>query len=425
MRSNILISSVQLVTLVASLASQVLLALHIGPGVSLDAYFSAFGFSAAVLGGLVVASTYLIPPYINDAEKDTVGGAKVGAGEVLVAFLGIALVLIFCGQLFLLVMRNKISPSITVDYIDVLIFCGWSTAFLTVLTSVLTAIGVANKVILKPMVSGALPTLCVVAYLIISKSPAIKFVALVTTGGVLFQVLFLAWILRMHWTVKNIYFLKVTEVIRKIPLAAAGAICFSGYAAVDSVLGLHLGVGVLSHQALAQRLVIAFGAVLSAGPFLQAPTQLGEFLSAGLWDGIRNYVIRASLVMIGLTATASFLMPSIGVYAIELMFQYGNFSAHDTFAVSQVVSILLLGAGPMLSTAIVFRAMHTLHLSKYVAIISLFWFFAYASFSMVFINYFGVNSLAAAYAISWVAAFVFSLLVLLRHLDKCKSKINY
>lgn len=424
MRSNILISSVQLMTLVASLASQVLLALHIGPGMSLDAYFSAFGFSAAVLGGLVVASTFLIPPYINDAEKDVIGGAKVGGGEVLFAFLSIALLLIFIGQFFLSIMRNEISTTMTVRHIELLILCGWSTAFLSVFTSVLTAIGVANKVILKPMVSGALPTLCVVAYLIISESPSIELVALVTTGGVLLQVLFLAWVLRIHWTLKNIYYLRIKKVIKKIPLAAAGAICFSGYAAVDAVLGLHLGVGVLSHQALAQRLVIAFGAVLSAGPFLQAPTQLGEFLSAGLWDEIKNYVIRTSLVMIGLTVTASFLMPSVGTYAIELMFQYGNFSAHDTSAVSQVVSILLLGAGPMLSTAIVFRAMHTLHLSKYVAMISVFWFVAYASLSMIFITYFGVNSLAAAYAISWGAVFIYSLLFLLRHLGKLKFKIN-
>lgn len=425
MQSNILISLVQLMTIVASLAAQVLLALHIGPGISLDAYFSAFGFSAAVLGGLVVASTYLIPPYLNAAEKDLVDGAKIGAGEVLLAFLVIALVLVLCGQFFLLLIRNKIPAVVDVSRIETLILCGWLTALLTVFTSVLTAIGVANRVILKPMVSGALPTLCVVVYLIISKSPTIEHVALVTTGGVLFQVIFLACILRTHWTFKNIYFLRVKEVIRKIPLAAAGAICFSGYSAVDSVIGLHLGVGVLSHQALAQRLVIAFGAVLSAGPFLQAPTQLGEFLSDGLWDEIKNYVIRASLVMIGLTVTASFLMPTIGAYGIKLMFQYGNFSAQDTSAVSRLVSILLLGAGPMLSTAIVFRAMHTLHLSKYIAVISVFWFVVYALLSILFINYFGVNSLASAYVISWVAAFVFSLLFLLRHLDKCNSKINH
>jgi len=336
----------------------------------------------------------------------------------MAAFCCCAVILIAFGNLLLAGLRCY-RPDLAKWSQEWFISCiSWAAAFLTIITSALAAIGVAHKVITLPMVLGMLPTAFVATYLLVTTNPTVEYTAAASVGGVLTQAVLLACLMRHKWTLKQVTWPATRGLMKSIPIAAVGALCFSGYAAVDAVLGSALGDSVLSHQALGQRLVIAFGSVLSAGPFLLAPTKLGALVATRQWAAIIQYIERSSLTMVALTTVSYFLMPSVGALIIRYMFQHGTFSAADTQAVAAVVQVLLLGAGPMLATAIVFRALHAVHHRSHVAAISVIWFTAYILLSVCLMDSLSSMSLAVSYTISWAITFTGALIYIKSALGK-------
>jgi len=186
------------------------------------------------------------------------------------------------------------------------------------------------------------------------------------------------------------------------PLAAVGGLCFSGYSAVDAMLAPWLGEGVLSHQALAQRMVIAFGAVVSAGPFMLAPSRLAGLQGLNERLNAWRYLLATSMVMCGVAWLTAALTMGLARPVVGLLFQGGAFSAADTEAVARLLTCLLIGAGPMLATAVVFRFLHGLGRQQDVAAISCAWLALYGGLGWALKGMLGSSVLSISYSTSWL-----------------------
>jgi peptidoglycan biosynthesis protein MviN/MurJ (putative lipid II flippase) len=397
---NFMLSSLQLGLLIVSLGAQVLMAEKIGPGQQLDSYFAAFGFAMAWVGSVAVSGTYLLPARIlTDGHTTDQKSAIAGNGVMAIAAVG------FCVAIISMVVflagvatREQTYPG---DYDKLLIGLSWTVALTSVLAAAWGAVGNAYGRVVGALALGILPQAFMVSYLLVAKEPSVVSMLGAQVVGISVQTVCLARIYRMHWSLIGLDLRVVVRIAGNLPVAAAGALCFSAYAAVDAWLAPGFGEGVLSHQALAQRLVIAFSAVLSAGPFMLATSIVSTMLDAGRAQDVWTYTFKSGIVLTGLCLVGSALTPWIGEWVISMLFQRGSFSASDTHAVSSVLTVLLMGAGPMLASAVAFRVLHAMGHGLQVAILSVSWLFAYTIVAKFISIWFGALSLAIAYVVAW------------------------
>jgi putative peptidoglycan lipid II flippase len=398
-RQNIYLSALQLVSLVVTLGAQMLIAQRIGPGLQLDAYFAVIGFAAALVGSIASGATYLLPARIRSAGN-TAGQQAEIAGHGVLASSAVGIIVALTSAVFFLILMTE-QQDLTVNYDILLVILGWLGALTSVLATSWGAVGNAHGKVIGAIIFSMLPPLSMAAYLLHVDSPTVLEMAGAQLIGICFQAISLAWLYRIHWSLARFDQRVVSRLVGEFPLAAAGTLCFSAYAAVDAWLAPSLGVGVMSHQSLAQRLVIAFSGVVSAGPFMLASSITANMLDEGRGQDVWKYTLRAGIILTLLCIIASAATLWIGQSVIGIVFQRGEFGPSDTQAVSKLVTILLVGAGPMLASAVAFRVLHNKGCSRYVAILSLAWIALYTSFANLFSTYFEYLSLSIAYVLAW------------------------
>lgn len=405
---HFMLSAIQLASLAASLFSQILLARRIGPGSELDLYFAAFGFATAFVGCAGVAATYLVPAHILQ-QKSLHLDVRLTAGSCLVA-LGLAAVTLAAvsAAIFLPGIGFMASFQSLADLSLIITLC-WISALAAVLVAVFSAMGSAYQWVEWPMGLAMLAPLAVVGSLLWPGKVSVATMAAAQCAGIVVQAVALAVLLRQHWSVRAVTVAATRSVLRMVPLAAVGGLCFSGYSAIDAMLAPWLGEGVMSHQALAQRLVIAFGAVVSAGPFMLAPSRLASPQSVKERLDAWRYLLATSMAMCGVAWLTAALTPVFARPLVGLMFQGGAFSAADGDAVARFLTYLLMGAGPMLATAVVFRFLHGLGRQQEVASISCAWLALYGSLGWALKGMLGSSVLSISYSTSWLVIGVVAL----------------
>ncbi len=399
-RRNIYLSVLQFFSTVVTLGAQVLIAQRIGPGLHLDTYYTIIGFASALLGSISSGATYLLPARIRVNGKTADYQAVIaGHGVVASAAAGIIAALASAITFFWILMAEQ--QVHTISYDMSLVFFGWLCALNSVLAASWSAVGTAHGRVFGTILFSMLPPATMATYLLKVDSPSVVEMAGAQLIGICLQAISLACLYRTHWSLASLNLRLVWRLIGEFPLAAAGTLCFSAYVAVDAWLAPSLGVGVMSHQSLAQRLVIAFSGVVSAGPFMLVSSITATMLSEGREQDVWKYTLRAGIVLTLICLVASAFTPGIGQLAIQIVFQRGEFGTSDTHAVSTLVTILLIGAGPMLASAVAFRVLHSKGCTRQVAILSITWVVLYALFANTFTEYFGSLSLSIAYVLAW------------------------
>jgi len=394
------LSLLQAMSIFASLSAQLLMAQRIGPGLQLDSYFAVIGFAMAFVGSIGTGGTYLLPARIR-ADGQTAGHQLkiAGAGVVAVATLGIV-VAVVSAILFSTNRSTSQQPQFP-EYALLLIGLGWASAYTSILAAAWGAVGNSHGRVVCVIVFSVVPPTVMALYLYSTLSPNVVGIAMAQLVGICVQTMGLAWTYRSLWTFRGLDRGAVVRIVGNLPVAVAGALCFSAYSAVDAWLAPSLGAGVMSHQALAQRLVIAFCAVLSAGPFMLAPSITATMLEEGQRQDAWKYTLHAAMKLILLCLVASAATHWVGHWAISVLFQRGAFGFNDTHAVSNAVTILLIGSGPMLATAVAFRVLHNTGNGLHVAYLSLAWLLLYATFASLLSVWLGSLALSIAYVAAW------------------------
>ncbi len=417
----------QAVSIFVSLAAQQLMAQRIGPGLQLDSYFAAIGFAMAFVGSVGTGGTYLLPASIRADSQIAGHQFKVaGAGVVAVAAMGLTVAII--SAIFFSTNRITWQQTHASENDMLLIGLSWAGAFTSALAAAWGAVGNSQGRVVGAITFAIAPPVAMASYLFGAQTPTVEGIASTQLAGICVQTIGLAWIYRRYWSFRELGHKAVARILGKLPIAVAGALCFSAYSAVDAWLAPSLGAGVMSHQALAHRLVIAFCAILSAGPFMMAPSVTATMLDEGRRQDAWKYTLQAAMLLTLLCWVASACTPWIGTWAISFLFQHGAFGLNDTHAVSAAVTILLIGSGPMLATAVAFRVLHNTGNGSHVAYFSLVWVVLYAALAKHLSAWFGSLALSIAYAAAWsiIALATYFLLskILNDKLSFLKDKIN-
>ncbi len=383
-----------------------LIAQKIGPGLSLDTYFTVIGFASALVGSVSSAATYLLHGSIRNYGVSRCQQAEIaGHGVVASAAAGIIVALTSAIIFVVIVLTDR--GVLTINYDIFLVLLGWLCSLTSVLATSWGAVGNAHGRVIGAIMFGMLPPISMATYLICGDSLTVLGMVGAQLIGICVQAVGLAWLYRIHWSLLRFQPRVAANLIGKFPLAAAGTLCFTAYAAVDAWMAPSLGVGVMSHQSLAQRLVIAFSGIASAGPFMLASSITATMLDEDRVQDVWRYTSRSGIALTLICLIASAVTPWIGPSVIRVLFQRGEFGPSDTQAVVEMVSILLVGAGPMLASAIAFRVLHNKGCRWHVAILSLAWVAFYILFANALSSYFESLSLSIAYVLAWsVTAFL-------------------
>lgn len=400
-RRSASLSLLQFATLGVSFIAQAVLAAKIGPGRELDSYFVSLGFSMAWVAGVSAGVSYCIPSYLGlRLEASFPRKRACDSALYTVAVISAILVLITV-PFFILIQKHILQSFVPKSFIFLALFC-CSTAYMSNIASVFVATATASGNLSRIIITNTIPPALVLLYLLAFNTPLVVGVAIVQTIGIFIQICVLLRLGREDFAMsypQKRDFLKLTKLIF---LASAGALCFTGYAVVDSIIAPILGEKVISHQALAQRLVIAFTGVVCAGPFLLAPSFSNRMLKENSAQKIWSFCVWSTIAMTLGCMVCAVVFSIGGTRIIGIVFERGAFRESDTSAVTSILTILLIGAGPMVSCAVIFRILYELNRNISIALLSGIWLLLYTIISFLIIPLAGYLTLSVAYTVSWL-----------------------
>ncbi len=414
------LSLLQILSLLISFVAQSLIAKKIGPSLALDTYFSVNGFAIAFTGCVASGAFYLLPGFINSSEVSGQTRSKVaGNGLISTFLLGLFVAILSLFIFVFSVLPNQKEYGAGID--GLLIALGWFGALTSLMCTAWSAVGNSQGKAAGLIVLGIVPIALVSLYLYFDSMPTIVGLATMQLFGNSLQALSLAILYRHHWTFRELDFSILRRISHHLPIAAAGSLCFSGYSAVDAWIAPILGSEVMSHQAFAQRLVIAFGGILATGPFMLSSSMTAKMIKDEISKEVLNFCLKTGMVLSFICFIAAIATPSLGQWVISLLFERGLFDNQDTKAITANVTILLLGAGPMLSTTVMFRALYNLNAMSNIAFLGVAWIIIYASFSKILMYFLGSLTLSFAYVIAWWTIAVLTFICLNHNIKLLKS----
>jgi peptidoglycan biosynthesis protein MviN/MurJ (putative lipid II flippase) len=414
-REYVRLSLLQLAALVASLGAQILIAQRIGPSAPLDSYFAITGFAATFVGGLASGAFYLIPGLLLGLNQTEARKSQL-AGNGLVAVTLLGLVVSVLSVIIFLTTMVTPQKNFGIQHETLLVGLGWTGAFFSVTVAAWGAIGHSHGRTIAFTTLGILPYAAASSYLLSVTTPTVTGLAASQLIAAGLQAASLGLIYHKYWSLKGLNYQTITQIMGQLPLAGIGAFCFTAHSAIDAWIAPAIGQGVLSHQALAQRLVIALGAVLTAGPFMLAPSITAALIIDNRYRDTLKFCLRVGGILTSICLVASVATLSIGRCLITFTFERGAFGSDDTDAVVKNLSILLLGAGPMLSTTIIFRVFHNLSKYRQMVYLSFAWVLIYGMFAKFLSDWLGLITLSVAYAVAWWLIGISAFLILLRYL---------
>ncbi len=386
-----------------------------GPGQALDTYYAAFGFVSAWVGGVSVAGIYYLPAMIQQQLSGELNRSNQ-AGNGIISIMFAAIIMAFLSAIIFINGPTARVVGVSLENFELLVFLVCMGAVLSVLAASLGAIGNAHGHALGSIILSAVPPASMAIYLLSARFFNAINLAEAQLIGISVQVIALGWLYRGYWSFLDVSIKIIIRTVLLLPIVGAGSLCFSSYSAIDAWIAPGLGVGVLSNQALAQRLLIAFGAVLSIGPFLLSTKRIGELLSSQNNNGVWIFILRIGSIISIICLVASSVTPSVGHWAIGMLFERGAFTSADTNLLTSIVGILLIGGGPMLTTTVAFRALYVMDHKLTVAALSMAWVFLYITSVNILSIWAGSLTLAISYSVTWVFIVVATLCCLYRAL---------
>lgn len=410
----------QIFSLLVSFITQSLMAKKIGPGPALDAYFSVNGFAISFIACVSSGAFYLLPGVINSSKNSGQTQSIVaGNGLISTLLLGLFVAILSLNIYFLVVLPGQNESAYEIQLL--LIIIGWLGAFTSLMCTAWSAVGNSQGKATGIIALGIVPYSLMSFYLYFDYLPNIINLAAIQLLGNSLQALGLAIMYRQHWTFKELNFYTNWRAFNNLPVAAAASLCFSGFPAVDAWIAPALGSEVLSHQAFSQRLIIAFGGILVTGPFMLSSSVTAKMIQDKRLKDVLNFCLKTSLVLSVICLIAAVATPSLGKWVISLLLERGFFDKQDTEAIAANVALLLLGAGPMLSTTVMFRVLYNLNRVSDVALLGLAWIIIYAFLAKIMMNFQGPLTLSFAYVVAWWITAISTYICLNRNVKLLKN----
>jgi hypothetical protein len=185
---------------------------------------------------------------------------------------------------------------------------------------------------------------------------------------------------------------------------------FTLFQPMDALLCARMPLGSLSILVMCQRVLVAFGTVISVGVATSAAFRSRALLVAGGPAAVNREAFRNTMVICGLGLVGATVFGTIGEAALQSLVRVTGNAAVDTSELSHTLRIMLLGCGPMASMPFLIRMSYRLGGYRIPAVVGVMLPVAYLAASSVFIERSGLSGIAWTYVVLWWVALGVTLL---------------
>jgi putative peptidoglycan lipid II flippase len=189
--------------------------------------------------------------------------------------------------------------------------------------------------------------------------------------------------------------------VGRVILVVIANCAFGGLPPVEAFLAPRFGPGALSYLGYSQRLIIAMGALVVAGPNVLLVPAIAEACVEKNLQRVKTLSIKAIGAVCVAGTLAALIFGAMRVPLIRLILQHGAFDSRTTLGVASTMPWLLVGSIAMLGAQISFRALYGQNRHAFPAIAGILVPVLYFGLGSLWSNKIGFQGICIAYAASW------------------------
>ncbi|HEX9484084.1 MAG TPA: lipid II flippase MurJ [Gemmatimonadaceae bacterium] len=406
-RASVGLSLLSLIVTLFSLANQIVIARAFGASHAFDEYLQATSIPMLVMGAFGGLAAYALVPALTRATSNTEASERATA--FLLALVGVGAVIAIVGvvsapQALHVLTRSARAP-ITTQAIDVARIAWASVLASTILAFATSLLNLNGRYVLALLMSSLTYATTPIAVLALGSAIGITSIAwglaAGTFGGAIILLISTRRLLVLRG-VRRAHFEPALAFFASAPLAVLSALTFSIYQSVDAYWAPQLGPSSLSVLGYCQRLLVALGTIMAAGPSVVLQPRLAAAANRGDDPAFTLDLARALRLTLLICAPVAAGISIVAAPAVRLLFERGQFDRTATFAVAGLLPWMLAGMVPLVCTVMAFKALFARHDLRTAAVLGsagpLIYFFG----SGVSVRTVGLHGIGATYVLTWL-----------------------
>jgi putative peptidoglycan lipid II flippase len=406
-KASLRLSIVSAFIALLSFGCQIFMAHTFGARHQFDVYLFAISIPFLVMGASAGAVSMAFVPRLMAARGDR--DLYCSTVTALLGFAILAAIVIAFGGMQLTVwstatVRNVFNGSDRVAVMSIA-RVAWFSAGLGLIVSALTAVHNTEKSFVLPAITTSSAYLGMIgAMALFSASRGSIVLAWGMLAGAAVSVLVLLpraipSIVISGFAKSQIYAL--FDGVGRVILVVIANCAFSGLAPVEAFLAPKFGPGALSFLGYSQRLIIAMGALVVAGPNVLLVPAIAEACVEKNLQRVKSLSIKAIGAVCVAGTLAALIFGILRVPLIRLVLQHGAFDSRTTLGVASTLPWLLVGSIAVLGAQIAFRALYGQNHHAFPAIAGILVPALYFGLGYLLSNVIGFQGICIAYATSW------------------------
>ena len=354
LKKSLISSFITLIVSLLSFINQVVIAKFFGASGEIEMYIAITSIPTLISGLISSGFNYAaLPAFVTQYNKD-----KNSLLPFLFSVLRLTFIITFILYILLFLFINYFDDSLYYSlsvkqyqsYNLVLLF-SWLSSFASIIISISNCYYNAKGQFRLPLLLSLIPIiLSILLTFIFHHTLGVASIALgmfIGNATVLLLILMISDYSSFDNRYKR-YKQEAVSVLKAVPIAAISMLCFSIYQTVDSIWGPLLGKSNLAYLSYAQRITIALGGLIIAGPFTILVPKLTESYDAKRMTDFYSYIISILKTVIIYSIIILVLVSIFSEDIIKLLFERGKFNGGDTKILASILPFYLIGMGFML-----------------------------------------------------------------------------
>jgi len=395
------VTGVTIATSLIGFFLQAALAARFGAGLEVDAYLFAMSVPTALAGLLVAAMSYALIPVLARAED---ASGLVGLLELVA--LCVLILMVLSGLAAMILQPLILPPSSSMlrfPDLGLLILLGWCVGGAQVVLGLKVIQLNASRRPLTAALTNLPPNLFALLALTLVGAAGI----LVVPAGLAMGTVIMATLAAFFfggppraWPHRG----DLDQLVSFGPslISAAFAVsAFTAFVVVDAFWAPRAGTGVLATLGLSQRLLVAIGSLIVAGPSAVLTPYFATLVGRGDGPRFRRVTLGVAAVAAVCAAVGALFLWLTAPLLVDVAFGRGAFDADDVARLVETFVAMLPGFSAMVVAVILTRALYCLPNATWpAAILGISWVAVYFVTSGLLHRY-GAPGLGVAYSLSW------------------------
>jgi putative peptidoglycan lipid II flippase len=424
MRASLRLSIVSAFITLLAFGCQIFTAHSFGARHQFDIYLFAMSIPFLIMGASAGAVSLAFVPRLMAASCDR--DLYRSSVTTLLGFAILAAIVISVGGMQLtqwstMAVGNVFSASDRATAVSIA-RVAWLTAGLALIISALTAVHHTEKSFVLPAITTSAAYLGMIGAMALfptTRGPIVLAWGMFAASAVAALVLLLRVIpsITIHGFAKA-QIPALFDGLGRVMLVVIANCAFGGLPPVEAFLAPKFGAGALSYLGYSQRLIIAMGAAVVAGPNVLLVPAIAAACVNKDPERVKTLSLKAIGAVCIVGALAALIFGNMRVSLIRLVLQHGAFDSNTTLGVASTLPWLLVGSIAMLGAQIAFRALYGQNIHVFPAIAGIFVPILYFGLGSLLGKAIGFQGICVAYAASWWLVFGALLVKLFRPTPK-------